>query len=215
MKKITQLLIIAAVAGLAACNKENRGAEQSVKNLETYVDSIERDHVNYYTDNNYWANVEAGYEEKRQQVEARSAQLNEKLKAEYAQLQENYAALKERYNAERSKARDYRIVLRNALFGEGVVGDDMSFGFMTAANAATTYETFVNTVESNKDLYTREDWDEIKVLYEAMDTRKNEIEKDLTAKDNRTIAGQKIRFAAIRTVNRPNAKVKENADAKR
>lgn len=207
--------MIAAVAGMVACNKKDRSAEQSVKDLDVYVDSIEKDHANYYTDANYWTNVEAGYEEKRQQVEARSAQLDEKQRAEYEQLQQEYAALKEKYNAERAKTKDYRVVLRNALFGEGVIGDDMSFSFMTAANAATIYETFVNTVSNNKDSYTREDWDEIKVLYEAMDTRKNEIEKELSAKDNRAIAGQKIRFAAIKAVNRPGAKAQENADAKK
>jgi hypothetical protein len=39
--------------------------------------------------------------------------------------------------------------------------------------------------------YTREDWDEIKVLYEALDTRKNTVEKDLASSDNMKIAGKK------------------------
>lgn len=208
--------MIAAVAGMAACSNKDKGAEQSVRDLDMYVDSVERDNVNYYNDDTYWANVEAGYEEKRQRVEAKAAQLDDKLKAEYAELQNDYAELKEKYTAERARMKDnYKVVLRTALFGEGVIGDDMSFNFMTAANAASVYETFVNTVSNNKDTYTREDWDEIKVLYEAMDTRKNEIEKELSAADNRSIAAQKIRFVAIKAVNRPGAKAEENADAKK
>lgn len=208
--------MIAAVAGMAACGGKDKGAEQSVKDLDIYVDSVERDNSNYYNDDNYWSSVDAKYEEKRQQIEAKSDQMDEKLKAEYAQLQTEYAALKEKYTAERAKAKagNYRTVLRTALFGEGVIGDDMSFNFMTAANAKSVYENFVNTVSANKDAYSREDWDEIKVLYEAMDTRKNAIEKELSGSDNRSIAAEKIRFAAIKVTNRPGAKAEENAAAK-
>ncbi|MES2691702.1 MAG: hypothetical protein V4658_14950, partial [Bacteroidota bacterium] len=204
MKKVTQIFMIAAVAGMAACGGKNKGAEQSVRDLDVYVDSVERDHVNYYSDDNYWSSVDAKYEEKRQQIEAKSEQMDEKLKAEYAQLQTEYAALKEKYTAEKAKAKatNYRTVLRNSLFGEGVIGDDMSFNFMTGANAKSVYETFVNTVSTNKDTYSREDWDEIKVLYEAMDTRKNSIEKELSGSDNRSIAAEKIRFATIKATNR-------------
>ena len=208
--------MIAAVAGMAACGGKDRGAEQSVRDLDTYVDSVERDNVNYYNDDNYWSAVDAKYEEKRQQIEAKSEQMDEKLKAEYARLQTDYAALKEKYVAERAKAKanNYRTVLRAALFGEGVIGDDMSFNFMTAANAKSVYQNFVNTVSANKEVYSREDWDEIKVLYEAMDTRKNAIEKELSGADNRAIAAEKIRFVAIKATNRPGAKAEENADAK-
>lgn len=217
MKKVTQFLMLAAAAGMVACAGKDKTTENNINALDAYVDSIERDNVNYYNDDNYWANVESKYEEKRQQIEANAEQLDERLKGRYAELQYDYQALKEKYNNERArvKANNYRVVLRNALFGEGVIGDDMSFGFMTAANAKATYETFVNTVSNNKDNYSREDWDEIKVLYEAMDTRKNEIEKDLSGSDNRAIAAQKIRFVAIKAVNRPGAKAEENAEAKK
>jgi hypothetical protein len=106
------------------------------------------------------------------------------------------------------------MMLRNRLFGEGVIGEDMSFNFMNASNAVATYENFERVVSENKDSYSREDWDEIKVLYEAMDTRKNEIEKDLTMKQNNQIAAAKIKFSTIKAINRPLSKMRENSDAK-
>lgn len=214
MKKVTTFAMITAMVGLIACGSKDKGAEQSVKNLNIYVDSIERDHVNYINDENYWPTVETQYEEKRQQVEAKAAQLDEKQRNEYAELQKEYAALKEKYTAERAQTNNYKLVLRNALFGEGAIGDDVNFNFMTAVNAKSVYENFVNTVSNNKDNYSREDWDEIKVLYEAMDTRKNSIEKELSSADNRSIAVQKVRFATIKAGNRPGAKAEENAAAK-
>jgi len=52
------------------------------------------------------------------------------------------------------------------------------------------------------------------VLYEALDTRKNEVEKNLSTKDNLKIAKEKIRFASIESIERPLSKVSENSDAK-
>lgn len=63
-------------------------------------------------------------------------------------------------------------------------------------------------------IYTREDWDEIKVLYEALDTRKNEVEKDLSGSDNLKIAGLKVKFAAIKATHRAGTKGTENQDSK-
>ena len=45
-------------------------------------------------------------------------------------------------------------------------------------------------------------WDEINVLYEALDTRKNEVEKDDMTTDNLKIAGLKLKFARISSTHR-------------
>lgn len=127
--------------------------------------------------------------------------------------------MKATYETEINKANEDKILvhkkkLRNTLFGEGKIGSDMSFDFVTAKNAREVYHNFVDAVSANKDVYSREDWDEVKVLYEALDTRKIAIEKDLAGKDNLAIAGDKIRFATMNTINRPSAKIEENSEAK-
>ena len=53
-------------------------------------------------------------------------------------------------------------------------------------------------------------------MYEALDSRKNTVEKEgLSAEDNRKIAGLKIKFAPMYTVNRMGAKSEETAAAKK
>ncbi len=177
------------------------------------------------------ANLDAADKEKFEASKVKYA----KMKADYeAKLIEQQAAsnnkLKETEIAladEKSKdkmtttttvvvdAPDYRVVLRNRLFGEGKIGADMKFEYVNAQNILGIYKNFVNTVADNKKNYTREDWDEIKVLYEALDNRKNTIEKDLASKDNADIAGLKIRFASIKATRRIAAKADENADSKK
>ena len=132
-----------------------------------------------------------------------------------------YEALKAKVEAQRVATEAAKTVpntkqqMRNSLFGEGKIGDDMNFAWVNASNALNVYQQFVNTVESNKDKYSREDWDEIKLMYEALDSRKNTVEKEgLSGEDNRKIAGLKVKFAPIYTLNRMGAKSSEMKDAK-
>ena len=91
----------------------------------------------------------------------------------------------------------------------------MGFSWVNKTNILSVYENFVSTVEKNKDAYSREDWDEIKLLYEALDTRKNTVETEgLSSSDNSKIAGLKIKFAPMYTLNRMGSKAEENSDAK-
>jgi hypothetical protein len=106
--------------------------------------------------------------------------------------------------------------IRMSLLGSSAVGNDMQFEWVNKDNILGVYDNFVNTVQKNKDTYSREDWDEIKLLYEALDTRKNTVEKEgLTGEDNRKIAGLKLKFGPMYTVNRMGAKSEENSEAKK
>jgi hypothetical protein len=40
----------------------------------------------------------------------------------------------------------------------------MNFDWVNATNILGVYDQFVNTVKDNKDNYSREDWDEIKLM---------------------------------------------------
>jgi len=216
MKNAINVIICASMLVTMGCNSDNE-QKKEVKELRAYVDSVENDNTRFYEDENYWSNVETEYTKKQEKVEAKSEKLSTETKKEYEELKNDFILLKAKYEAERSKlkeARSYKTGFRGALFGEGTIGDDMSFAFMTSQNALTVYEKFVTSVDNRKESYSREDWDEIKVLYEAMDTRKNEIEKDLDSKSNNKIAVLKIKFATIKALNRPVSKAEENAAAK-
>ncbi len=244
MKKINVLFTgILIVSGFVSCkNSEDNAAKQDVINLNMYVDSVEKATPIYTVSN--WSSLDEGYQMRAMQAEKNMAMLEasdkEKLEASktrYATLKANYEAkLKEQEAASNMKLKetegklqneinqnkgttatgpDYRQVLRNRLFGEGKIGADMKFEFVTAQNIYSVYKNFVNTVADNKNDYTREDWDEIKVLYEGLDTRKNVVEKDLAGSDNRQIALLKVRFATIKATHRAGTKGDENEAAKK
>lgn len=224
MKKINFMFTAVIItAGFTACNNsETVMAEQDAQNLVQYVDSVESA-PKLYTEAN-WREIDNGYQEWVSKADQSADKLSseekanaEISKAKYATIKAEYEAnLKEKEAAAKiAAAADYRIVLRNSLFGEGKIGTDMTFGFANAGNILDVYKRFVNTVDDNKKKYTREDWDEIKVLYEALDTRKNIVEKEgIKSADNLDIAKQKIRYSAIKSAQRGVSKIAENTEAK-
>jgi hypothetical protein len=66
-------------------------------------------------------------------------------------------------------------LMRNSLFGEGKIVR-MNFDWVNKDNIHNVYQQFVHTVEDNKDAYS-EDWDEVKLMYEALDSRKTLLKR--------------------------------------
>ncbi len=219
MKNLKSLIAASVVAvTFGSCTDEKKTqAEKAVNNYTAYIDSVST----VASDNlaEKWDDVESAYIAKK--IEAETAlenledrmELDQKLEAgskKYEEFKANLIAEKQKMEAAKAKA-----TMRSALFGGQEVGDDMNFSWVNKDNILKTYETFVNTASENKDKYSREDWDEIKLLYEALDTRKNEVEKDgISTADNLKIAGLKTRFATFFKLNRITAKSNENTQAK-
>lgn len=208
-----------------ACNNANEAAQHDAVVLTTYVDSVDNLEPVYTVEN--WTVINDGYQERAMQAEKNLATLSADEKAKAEASKAKYAALKAKYEIKLKENEvaaqatvvtpgepNFRTALRTRLFGAGKVGDDMKFAYVTADNIRAVYQNFVDVVADNKNNFSREDWDEINVLYEALDTRKNVVEKDLAANDNIKIAGLKVRYASIAATHRGGSKVKENTEAK-
>jgi hypothetical protein len=218
MKTRNLFLGVALIALVFASCKDEKEvqAEKAVDNYVVYVDSIDKVAIEDAQEN--WEGIDAMYQMRMNEAEANLANLKDSIEA-----QKKIMASKEKYEVIRTKmvvktpvvAPSSKQQLRNALFGEGKIGDDMSFNWVNAANIHDVYQTFIHTAEDNKDTYTREDWDEIKLMYEALDSRKNTVEKEgLSSEDNKKIAALKFKFAPMMKVNRIGAKSEEMKEAK-
>lgn len=220
MKNLKVILGILTVAvGVTSCkNEDQKQAEKTVEKYQMYVDSISKVAQKDAIEN--WENIEAKYIEAKAEAEIaiEKAENKEELSAQVNDYSMKYDEFKTTVVAEKSKmdATAGTSKIRMSLLGNSAVGNDMQFAWVTKDNILSVYENFVTTVQKNKEAYSREDWDEIKVLYEALDTRKNTVEKEgLTGEDNRKIAGLKLKFAPMYTMNRMGAKSEENSEAKK
>jgi len=216
MKKGTLLLGVAIIAlAFTSCKDEKEvQADKAVDTYVVYVDSIEKAAIDDKTD---WDQIDAVYQLRMNEAEASLAYSKDSIKAQERMMmtRNKYEAMKSKMVVVATPAPSSKQQLRNALFGEGKIGDDMNFSWVTAANIHEVYQSFIHTAENNKDSYTREDWDEIKLMYEALDSRKNTVEKEgLSNEDNRKIAGLKFKFAPMLKVNRMGEKTQEMKNAK-
>lgn len=218
IKIVTGAALSVLVLGLTSCKDEKQEkAQKTVDAYVTYVDSVKNVAADDLKAD--WKSVDAEYDKRAQEAELALADLKDNTAAadKVNTSKVKYEEFKKEMTAVFAPpAPSPKQQLRNALFGEGKIGDDMSFAWVNAQNIHSVYQQFVHTVENNKDRYSREDWDEIKLMYEALDSRKNTVEKEgLTAEDNRKIAGLKIKFAPMYTLNRMGAKSEENKEAKK
>jgi hypothetical protein len=220
MKNLKVILGILTVAvGVTSCkNEDQKQAEKTVEKYQMYVDSISKVAQKDAIEN--WENIEAKYIEAKAEAEIaiEKAENKEELSAQVNDYSMKYDEFKTTVVAEKSKmdATAGTSKIRMSLLGNSAVGNDMQFAWVTKDNILSVYENFVKTVQKNKDNYSREDWDEIKLLYEALDNRKNTVEKEgLSSEDNRKIAGLKLKFGPMYTVNRMGTKSEENSKAKK
>jgi hypothetical protein len=207
-----------AVMIIACENDKKTQAEKAVSNYVAYTDSISNVSSDELTDE--WDIIEDAYLAKK--IEAESSLENLEDRTELDQKIEEsslkYEAFKANLLAEKQRlvATTSIATMRSSLFGGKEIGDDRNFEWVNNDNLLETYETFVATVVANKDNYSREDWDEIKMLYEALDSRKNTVEiEGLSSADNLKIAGEKTKFAALYKTSRIAAKSIENIESKK
>jgi len=227
MKKINLLLGAAVVAvSFTSCKSEaEKNAEVTFDRYEKYVDSVNNIAVADAQAN--WESIDAAYNEQTSNAEAALADANDKTNAEnrVEKAKAKYAELKAKMEAEAAKATEAvassnpanrKQTLSAAYFKAGNIGENMDFSWVNKDNILTVYNDFYNEFDKNKDTYSREDFDYIKAMYEALDAHKNKVEKEgLSSRDNGKIAELKFKFAPKFKWERMGAKAEENADAKK
>jgi hypothetical protein len=216
--KITFVLATVVLAFVSCKDEKQEKAQKSIEAYSKYVDSVST--IAQYKATENWTAIEN--DNTRLKLDAETSLANatdkEKLQASLDTLSIKYEAFKTNVTAEKEKMAENssKTIIYKTLFGPSYVSDDMKFNWVNKNNILSVYDNFVTTVQKNKDSYSREDWDEIKIVYEALDSRKNTVEKEgLTSHDNNKIALLKLKFAPMYTLNRMGAKSEENAEAKK
>ena len=208
--------------GLVSCkNDEKDLADKRISELESYVDSLKTVAAADMESN--WDQIAADFDRKSTEANAALTNLDE----------ETRNASQQKIDAARSSYDGFKVtletkavettavasnpnqMLRDRFFGAGKVGEDMNFSWVNKDNILSVYDAFFQSYKDNKENFTREDYDEVKLMYEALDSRKNTVEKEgLSSEDNGKIASIKFKFGPMFKMNRIGAKSRETAEAK-
>lgn len=216
---IKPFALFSIVALLISCKDEQQvKVEKLTESYSKYLDSLTLEKSEEIVSK--WNEIENEFNNKTTALKNEINQLDDKddFEKKFAAVGIRYEDFKKDILVKKAEidAKNAQLTRNKELFGSQFIYDDMKFEWVNKDNILAVYDQFVTTVQKNKDTYSREDWDEIKLLYEALDSRKNTVEKQgLTSKDNMKIAGLKLKFAPMYTVNRMGAKSEENANAKK
>ena len=208
--------------GLVSCkNDEKELADKRISELESYVDSLKTVAAADMESN--WDQIAADFDRKSTEANAALTNLDEETRNA---SQQKIDAARSSYDGFKvtleTKAAETTAVssnpnqmLRDRFFGAGKVGEDMNFSWVNKDNILSVYDAFFQSYKDNKEDFSREDYDEVKLMYEALDSRKNTVEKEgLSSEDNGKIASIKFKFGPMFKMNRIGAKSRENAEAK-
>jgi len=208
------LALIALAAVVTSCKDEKQeAANKKVEEFKVYVDSVSEVATEKTAEN--WEAIEARYDRTKQEAQDAIDKLENKMNMDSIinKTDSKYEEYKAKVVAKKEALSEN--TFRNSLFTQKV-NNDLNFEWVNKDNIADVYSNFVDTVDKNKKSYSRENWDEIKIVYEALDTRKNTVEKEgLSSKNNLKIAGLKVKFSTMYTINRASAKSSENQEAKK
>ncbi|TDP60734.1 hypothetical protein [Flavobacterium dankookense] len=213
------VFFIAAVSLVSCKNKELEIADKKIASLESYVDSIEV--INLEETETNWDRISSDFDRKNLESSDAISNLTEDVKytsqAKIDSINARYVVVKTTIETKAAKKQviNPNQLLRDRFFGAGKIGEDMNFSWVNKDNILSTYQSFFDTYKANKSDFSREDYDEVKLMYEALDTRKNTVEKEgLSSSDNTKIASIKFKFSPMFKVNRIGAKARENEEAK-
>lgn len=214
------LFSILLIGTFSCKNIEKELANKRIVELESFVDSLKS--VSDAEREANWEKISADFDRKEINANAALLDLDEetrltsqaKIDASAAKYDDYKTTVVAKQAVVAAKPNPSQL-LRDRLFGAGKIGADMSFAWVNKDNILSVYDTFYNAYKDNKSDFTREDYDEIKLMYEALDSRKNTVENEgLSSSDNNKIASIKFKLAPMFKVNRMGAKSRENAEAK-
>lgn len=213
MSSITKLFlgITFTILSLVSCkNEERENAKVAVEDYTKYVDSISKIATSEAIAN--WESIQADLEKAKAKAEISVKKVsNEKaLQSSLDKGSIQYVKYKNSIIAEKQKKESEKKQIQMDLFGKPIT-KDMKFEWVNKNNILKVYQGFVSTVKKNKDSYSIEDWDEVKLLYEALDSRKNIVEENgLTSSDYNKISSLKLKFGPMYRLNRLSAKYEKN-----
>ncbi|CAM3364291.1 Lipoprotein [Flavobacterium longum] len=217
-KNVLLGLSLVAISFTGCKSEEEKQAEKTVDTYSKYVDSVSNVAAEDAKKN--WEAIDAEYTQKTNDAEAALANLKDREKAEERinASKAKYEEMKAKYSAEMEQemaAADPKAKLRGSFFPGQEIGEDLDFSWVNKDNILKAYNDFNNAYDANKANYSREDFDEVKKIWEALDARKNTVEKEgLSSADNLKIAELKVKWSTAFKVDRLKAKGDENQAAK-
>ena len=223
LRSLAALLLLGGVgAGSTSCSQADKqeaaaGKDQAYNDLEVFVEQTE-------------AKASAVANEAAADYDRESVQLKTDFDAKVAVVDQHSSeydearrqeidALRTRYTT----AYDRRQAAWDARATGGTAAAVVQMGQyykptqpaarLTAANARTTYEAFVQDVKRNEERYDLNDWRNINAEWRALDEAYDQVKGDISANDLAEIQKEKLKYAAFKSLDKTQGRAAQGANA--
>ncbi|WP_439883144.1 hypothetical protein ACSX1A_08215 [Pontibacter sp. MBLB2868] len=210
---LRNIVLVSCLLILASCSDQEAQKERdnAFNDYKDYVTQFETDANRDYTDvelrameqaaedNSKWetesAEVMQQYDERKRKVVQNIDLYDEAQQKEFKELEGRY---NNAYQKQKEKYQDVsrRYKLRKDLLGLEISSDDMSS--ITAADLASTYEHFVQNLESRASQLEGRDWELVEGWWIALNNRRRTLDNELSASAKSTIEQATERYKNIR-----------------
>ena len=150
--------------------------------------------------------MQADYETRKAAVDKYADKYNDNRRQEIAKLNSRYTA-----------AADQRTSAWNNRMKVGQLGEyykpTSPAAQITAANARTTYESFVQNVKNNQEKYDINDWRNINAEWRALDEAYDKVKGNIAVSDLADIQKEKLKYAAFKSWDKTKIRTNQGVDA--
>ena len=202
--KILNLSLSSLALSLFAisCGSGNKDeAEKRVVEFSRYVDSVSVIKNEDLKEN--WESVEKAYTEKKLQAQSalETMSSNPDLRKNLDEANSRFKKFKNRFTigAEKRALTERTMNFRKTFFDRDDISADLKFELAFKDNFVSVYENFINKVIVNQDTYSIDDWNEIKLIHDALTLRKKTIEEveGFSTTENLKISKLKLKFVEV------------------
>ncbi len=208
LKKASDALFIFTLLSLflllTYCTTD-QGKENTRKSLTEFKAYVKehKDATANYADHK-WENLEKEYDQKKAELDKGLNEMDQEMKESYQSTVADWETFKADYAAKQKEKEDR---MKAEQLRAAIIPNDISTDFsnVNGKNIANVFEHFVNTVDNKKELYSKEEWININNYWKSLNDLAGRLddEQTISRKDSRKIDGLRIKYTAIKVLNKP------------
>ncbi len=195
--------MLATFFTLSYCSDHgNEKTKKSINDFNVYVKEHKQATASYVDQK--WEDLEKEYDLKKAELDKQADKMDQEMKSSYEATVADWEAFKADYQIKRKAKEEMAKVesLKATIVPTDIRTD---FSNVNGSNIASVFKHFVNTVDNQKEIYTKEEWEHINNYWKSLKDAANRLEEanQISKNDHKKITGLKIKYMAIKTLNKP------------
>lgn len=195
--------LLATFLTLTYCSDQGReNTRKSVNDFKAYVTEHKDAAANYMDQK--WEDMEKEYNDKKAEADKNLDKMDQEMKDSYYATVANWEVFKTKYQSNQKEKED--MAKAEALKATVIPKDvNTDLSNVSGKNIANVFEHFVTRVDNNKEAYSAEEWTHLNNYWKSLNDLSARLDDEgkISKEDNRKLDGQRIKYMAIKTLNKP------------